>query len=76
MAGLAAVRGTKGANAAAEWRSGHSGESDQGSEMEEILDQSVVIPEPEINLRFDDPFTDKMMWNLKNMIEICEVRSI
>ena len=40
---------------------------------EEILDQSALIPEPEINLRFSDPLTDKRMWNLEKIIDICKV---
>lgn len=43
------------------------------NEGEEILDQSFCIPSPEINIRFNDPFTDKSKWTLPKMISICEV---
>lgn len=44
------------------------------NDVEEILDRSFCIPEPEINLRFDDEFTDKTKWQLTKIIKICEVR--
>lgn len=43
------------------------------NETEEILEHSFCVPVPEINLRFDDPFTDKLLWDLPKVIEICEV---
>lgn len=43
---------------------------------DDLLDQSVIIPEPELNIRFDDPFVDKRQWKLGKILKICEVDAV
>jgi len=41
---------------------------------EELLDQSFQEDDPEINIRFTDPFTDHDDWTLERSICLVEVR--
>ena len=42
-------------------------------EEENILDKSAIFPESELNLKFDNPFTDRNKFSLQKVLEICEV---
>lgn len=42
-------------------------------DTEDLLDQSFKIPEPEINLRFNDPFTDHNRFTLAKVVSVCQV---
>lgn len=47
-------------------------QSDGDSEGEEdLLDKSAIIPDPEINIRFDDPFIDESRWSLTQRLDFC-----